>query len=119
MNFLEKQLLCKINGGLQLSYPHVLIPMNKISKVLFWGDCISLEIYCIDQNIEKFKRLCFIAGVQYQDEITCKDRFDIKIIINKLKQINRIFPELKKMMPDDKHLNEEYVQTYKKFLGEV
>ena len=93
---------------------------DRIQEMLFWADAIVMHVYIHDsKDLESLKRLLFIANVQNCELGKNKYNSNFKIVITSLKDMDRIFPELKKLFPDDKYLEDNYVHQYKQFFGET
>ena len=95
-------------------YPTVVDELYKIRLIENKGNIIVLHVTTYNNIIEELKRLCFVAGIEY-NTIKYEILSDMSITLKRLKELNRILPELKKHFPN----NIDELQQYKEFFGDV
>lgn len=87
--------------------------MNRITKCLFYADAITLYIWCNDTTREELKRLCLVASVQFEEKKNSDFNSNVYLVIKSVKDMDRIFPTMKKKFIQDMHLEDEYIKTMK------
>ena len=92
--------------------------MNTIIKCLFFADAITMYILCDANTIEELTRICLIASVQCVELKKHKHQSNLMIVIKSTKDMDRIFPTMKKKFFTDRHLEEDYVYYMRQFFGE-